>query len=256
VPLSPGAWHVRADAGGQRLLDVTGNAIGIDYQFFVGPDPDGKPPALLGITPTAGSAVGTNDAFILQFSEEVMDVDVTLESGAEEVPVNVSVYENLCRIAPRDPMRAHAAYLLHVRGATDLWGKPLANPQTFSFTTSVGDLEGAQVVGMEPADGATGVATSLGEIRIHFSEPLDPTACLYGDSTVELFRAARGSYRAEIDTDGTLVFRLLEPLKPATTYTVTVLPFGDYGEAVVEGPIDLAGNLLENAWSGSFTTAP
>ena len=95
------------------------------------------------------------------------------------------------------------------------------------------------VSSVSPTDGATDVATD-GVVTAAFSEPMDPatinatTFTLDGITAVVTYDA--GTNTATLDPS--------DPLDPDTTYTATV-----------DGVTDIAGNLLDDPYVWSFTTA-
>jgi hypothetical protein len=130
----------------------------------------------------------------------------------------------------------------------DIAGNPLIQYFDFdAFTTGfVADTGAPVVVGIEPADGATGVATNV-EVTVAASEALDPGSVT--TTTVTLRAEAGGAAVAGTLSleDGNRRIRLVStaPLAAGTRYTVGV-----------EGLRDMAGNAQVGVAAATFTTGP
>jgi pimeloyl-ACP methyl ester carboxylesterase len=102
-----------------------------------------------------------------------------------------------------------------------------------------------RVTAAEPADGATGVATDLGAIRITFDRPMAGTVSWTPD------QQWGGSYATWSSDERTVEihrFNSSSPLPPSTTLRFNLNPNG-------KGFADHQGNLVA-PWSYSFTTRP
>ena len=111
------------------------------------------------------------------------------------------------------------------------------------------DTAPPRVTGTVPAPGATGVAPTS-PIGISFNELVDPVSVFEGSVRIYASDAdpALGRVDAFLSAQELLVNLVpVEPLAPATTYTVVVEP---------DGVIDASGNAVRDRFAFEFTTEP
>ncbi len=144
-------------------------------------------------------------------------------------------------------------YTINVANIADLAGNLLVTPFSFNFTTSnttVADTTPPSLVSSNPANGATGVSTSA-SITLLFSEAILPASISISGITVT--NVSTGSlltgYTLSQSSDQKTVTIGSLPLANSTQYRINV-----YNTPSGIAIKDLAGNLLDNNYSGTFTT--
>ena len=129
---------------------------------------------------------------------------------------------------------------LSVSGLVDLKGNALADT---TFATFVVDTDLPAIDLQAPAAGAAGVAQTLTEMTIEFSEAIDPATVTEENFTVTGNNVAV-PLRVEQPDEATVTLILEEALRPGSLYDVSVSA----------GIQDLAANRPADAISWSFTT--
>jgi hypothetical protein len=117
-------------------------------------------------------------------------------------------------------------------------------------TTTAPDTTAPTVMGVSPANGATGVAVNTA-VTVTFVEDMSPATI--STSTIELRSAANALVAATVSYNSSTRVATLTPsaaLTPASTYTVRVL-----GGATDPRVKDVAGNALATTFTSTFTTA-
>ncbi len=166
------------------IRDAAGNALGgsRSFSFTTSFAADEARPRLLATSPAAGAlGVPVNALVVLQFDEPVDPISVP--RGVRILVAGVAVPGSfaLSDGNRRATFTSAAALLGNAEHAvvvstdvTDLVGNPLDNPASFAFRTgTAGDVVRPTVTVVEPANGATGVATDA-LVQVSFSEAVNP----------------------------------------------------------------------------------
>ncbi|MBI5805048.1 Ig-like domain-containing protein [candidate division TA06 bacterium] len=160
--------------------------------------PDTVSPAITGTSPADGATEVALDAGIfIAFSEpmDTLSLAGSMTPSPNEQPAWSGTMDTL--FLPHDPMAVNTAYTVRLTALNDLAGNPLTVlPDSFSFTTTVGDTVKPYIISTYPADGAIDVARDV-TIYLAFSEPVNPSS-FEGYSTPEL--SATMSWSAGFDT--------------------------------------------------------
>jgi len=151
---------------------------------------------------------------------------------------------------PRAERWFSTRYLMHLTsGLRDRLGRPLdddlATPELEDYSADFTTYEqplGPRVVAIEPADSATAVAIDA-EIRVTFSEPIEPTSVRY-DATFQLLReglfALPGSFAFDSEAS-TVTFTPHAALQRNVSYQVRILEVTDLDGHPLDQDRDLVG---------------
>jgi methionine-rich copper-binding protein CopC len=231
----------------------------VDVVFQTGA-PDTQAPTVTETSPAGGAAgVGLAANVTATFSEAMKASTISSSTVELRTPAGALVpaavtYDAATRRVTLDPTAALAentTYMATVKGGAggveDTSGNVLATNRTWSFTT-ITDATPPTVTAIEPANGATGVATSA-NVTATFSEAM--TAASIGTGTVELRGPGGALVPAAVTYDATNRRAVLDPtsaLAVGTAYTATV-------RSGATGVKDAAGNALASDRVWAFTTA-
>lgn len=169
------------------------------------------PPTITGTSPSNGVTEVALDAQIWVAFSEPVDT-LTLAGGItpspNESPVWNASMDTL--FLPHDPMSMNTVYNVKLTALNDLAGNPLAVlPDSFMFTTTVGDTIKPYIVSSYPADGDSNVARDA-TICLAFSEPIDP-ASFDGYSSPDLMMSlswSAGGDTVWLDPDTLMAYNL------------------------------------------------
>ena len=241
--------------GASGVKDLAGNPMAVDYvwSWTTGVAADTTAPTVTGTINANGAInVATNTKVGATFSEAMDPLTVTNVNFTMKETVSGTAVAGLLGYSgvnavftPSANLANSTSYTITIKGGSsgvkDLAGNPMAVDYVWSWTTAaVADTTRPTVILVNPADLATGVATSSA-IHATFSEAMDPltisTASFKVAGVIGLV-----TYNA---TTKIATFTPSAALAVSTTYTATVT-------TAVE---DLAGNtmLVDKVWS--FTTA-
>jgi methionine-rich copper-binding protein CopC len=239
------------------VRDLSGMPLGTQVSWtFTCTTADNTPPtAIISGPPRGNSDIEPNAIVQVVFSELMDPTSINSSTillsnywSGVAVPGTVTLDStgSVATLRPTQPLTPGTAYLVTVTtGVKDLAGNPLRSNVTSNFaTTPTPDTTRPEVTTTTPADGATGVVTSIA-VRVQFSENVDGVS----SSTFTLKKTATGEAVAGTVTyDGSFTEGTFTPalaLTPNTSYTVTL----------TSGIQDFAGNsLLPTTFT--FTTAP
>jgi hypothetical protein len=218
------------------------------------PGPDTTAPQLSARTPAAGATGVAPTTTVTATFNEAMDASTVsqstffLRNGATAVGASVA-YNSSTRVAtltPSAPLANLTTYTATVTSAVeDQAGNGLADDDSWSFTTVVGDVVPPAISGMSPASGATNVAANT-TVTATFNEAMN--ASTISSSTMQLRTSGGSLVSAGVSYNGSTRVATLTPaaaLASSATYTATV----------TTGVTDLAGNPLASNASWSFTTS-
>ncbi|MCA9233864.1 MAG: Ig-like domain-containing protein, partial [Planctomycetales bacterium] len=245
------------------VKDLAGNALQqaftANFATVAAPPVDTTAPTVTSVTPTSGAMdVPTTVAPQIVFSE-AMDAatinatTVRLLDGGSTVAATVS-YNAATRTAtltPTAPLSNLKTYTVSVTvGVKDLAGNALAQTFTANFTVVAlpVDTTAPTVTNVNPANGATNVATSIAP-QVTFSEAMD--AATINGNTVRLLNENGSVIGASVTYNAATRRVTITPLAALSTlqfYTVSIV-----GGA--NGVKDLAGNSLAQNYTSGFTTA-
>jgi hypothetical protein len=203
---------------------------------------DVEPPVITGTSPANGATgVALDTQIWLAFSEpmDTLSLAGDMQPGAGNHVVWNPTMDTLT--LTHDPLAPATTYTLSLMAITDLAGNPLAAlPDSFMFTTVVGDTIRPYVASVSPAWGATGVGLN-DTIVIAFSEPMNTDSL---DGFTDPFHDFTPSWNAAGDT-----FTLV----PQYPY-----PYSTVMSVIITAGIDLAGNSMAILPDTvvQFTTAP
>lgn len=189
---------------------------------------DVVPPTIVSTSPANGTTDVALDAPIyIVFSEPVDTLSLAgnMTPSPNEQPAWSTTMDTL--YLPHDPMANNTEYKVIITALTDLAGNPLAVlPDSFMFTTLLGDTIRPCVVSVYPAWDATDVGLN-DTIVIAFSEPMDKDSL---DGYTNPFHDFTASWNAAGDT-----FTLI----PQDPY-----PYNTMLSVIITAGKDLAGNNL------------
>ncbi|MDQ7798494.1 MAG: Ig-like domain-containing protein [Candidatus Edwardsbacteria bacterium] len=190
--------------------------------------PDAIAPVIISTSPADGvTEVALDAPLYIVFSEPVDTLSLagSVTPSPNEQPEWSASLDTL--YLPHDPMATNTVYTVKIAALTDLAGNPLAVlPDSFMFTTVVGDTIRPYVVSVSPAWGATGVGLN-DTIIIAFSEPMNTDSL---DGFTDPFHDFTPSWNAAGDTF---------TLAPQDPY-----PYSTVMSVIVTSGIDLAGNSM------------
>ena len=243
----------RSFAFGVSFRDASGNVNSWSFGFSTAAASDTTAPRVVATIPGDGLAAVPRNAAIQVLFDEPIDATrldgVSLAAVGQPVPFTRSLSNGnrMLTLTPPVLLSSDTVYVLSIGGIADAAGNPLVGPITVTFTagTSI-DLAGPSVTALNPADGATNVATGTA-IQVAFDERLNVLSAGSGAAVLRVWATnevvpAAISFSSDLRT---LVVTPAAPLAASTIYQV-----------VVNYVTDLAGNGLRNqAWS-TFTTAP
>ncbi|HVO77149.1 MAG TPA: Ig-like domain-containing protein, partial [Candidatus Bathyarchaeia archaeon] len=219
--------------------DAHGNSLGSDHAttFTTTSAADVTPPTVVSTSPANG-ATGVNGIQIIEvtFSE----------------PMNVGNTEGAVSYQPEPTDRwtewdgltmklSHSSFpqdsLITVTigtGATDLSLNHLAAPHSFSFRTET-DRTRPTMTSATPANGATGVSTSLQTLVLNFSEPMDQASFHLAPQSVD----ARINQTVTVDPTwnadfSTITVPIMKGLLSGCTYWVSFLDATDGARNVID----------------------
>jgi hypothetical protein len=247
------------------MKDAFGNSLtggGTSFSFATGFGPDNQGPNLLGVSPTGGmTSVPLNSLVVVEFDTPLDVVSASagfqVQLGGAAISGGVALSDSNKRITftPLGGLSANSTYKVVIGSQiTDVAGNPLANPGSFTFSTSgVTDTSRPQITTVSPLDGASGVSTNA-VVQLQFNKRIDPFTV--NGSTFYVYPRDTGIPIAgsiAVSSDGlTAKLTPAVPLQTETTYQVIV----------TNGITDLEGqatSYFEPAFTtgvGAVTTAP
>jgi hypothetical protein len=251
TPLPPSTTVTVAITNG--VQDVAGNAdTAQSTTFKTAATADTIGPAVT-ITPLNGATnVPSNSVVIIQYSEPINAQTVSPtynylfdSSIGQNIAATLTVSANglTATLAPTGPLPVGTVIYVYSSQAQDLSGNVQAgiNSVQSSFTTSYNvDTTVPQVIGTNPANGATAVPTNT-VVDLYFNEPVNPATLSQvtlneGGSTVATTQALSNGNQ-------TLSLTPASPLLPSASYTITAI-----------GVKDTAGNQLAGTLTSAFTS--
>jgi methionine-rich copper-binding protein CopC len=216
------------------LTDPAGNgASGFHSSYRVAVDPTTVSPTIVDVRPPCCSGVPVNSVLTAVFSEAI---DPTTITDPTNVPVRrrssgtdilgtrtLDATGTLFRFTPSAPLPANETIdVTYSAGIRDLQGNPLSNPRGFSIVTSAGtDTTVPTVTTVSPADGATNVGVN-GYLRVRFSRPVNPLTVNNSAITLSSGGVVPPGSISFGEGDQLVVIVPHAPLKPSSTYTVSV----------------------------------
>jgi hypothetical protein len=243
---------------GASVRDKTGLTLAQNFvwQFTTGAALDTTAPTVTSTLQANNAAnVAVNTQAGATFSEamnpqsiKTANVVLTESASAAVVPGVVTYTDANAAFRPSANLQPGTRYTLTLMGGAggveDLAGNPLTADSVTSWTTAdntiAPDRTAPTVVTLNPADLATGVATSA-VVNATFDEAMDPLSINTASLTVAGVAGTVGYNAAQ----RIATFTPAMPLAKGTLYTATV------STAVA----DLAGNILRDARVWRFTTA-
>ena len=252
APLPPSTTITVAITSG--VQDVAGNAVTPQSTTFkTAATADTVVPTIT-VTPLNGATnVPTNSVVVIQYSEPINAQTVSPSyyylydtPSGQIIAANLTVSADglTTTLAPAGPLPVGTLINVYSSGAQDLSGNVQTNPYynpAASFTTSYNaDSTVPQVIGTNPANGATAVPTNT-VVVLYFNEPVNPATLSQvtlseGGSTVPATQTLSNGNQALALTPAT-------PLLPSASYTITAV-----------GVKDTAGNQLAGTFTSAFTT--
>jgi hypothetical protein len=230
--------------------DTHGNTMGSDYpiSFTTTSAADNTPPEVVMSDPASGATgvLGTKTIEIT-FSEpmNIGNAESAIELSPEPDAGWVEWEGLTMKIRHSAFPSNHLITVTINTGATDLAGNHLADAYVFSFRTLI-DNTRPTLVSASPANNATGVSTSLSNIVLTFSEPMDQSS--FNISTDFVDARINQIVRDEPTFNGdnsSLTVPISRRLLPGCTYWVKFL-----------NVTDAAGNPIDpNPTSYQFTVA-
>ena len=165
-----------------NATDLTGNVMnGFSVNFTVSSTSDTAPPTVIATNPGGTVNPPTNSVIQALFNKSVQATSlsqVTLKAGGPTIPVTASLSngDQTLTITPGAPLSPSTAYTVTITGVNSTAGVAMASPVVFSFTTAAGaQFTGTAALSTVPANGATGIATSV-DPTVTFSNPIDPAS--------------------------------------------------------------------------------
>lgn len=241
-----------------QIQDLALNRVNrVEHHFFTSSDIDTQPPVIENATIDNNQiAVPLNARLRVFFNEHIntlklSDVVLTLDGIAVSANVDsrfdVNAEGSWLTLTPKQFLNPNTTYELVVGGIEDLSGNRLAEPLKRSFTTSAKlDFQQGSVTSFSPADNSSNVPPNT-EIKLTFSEIIDPTTINAYDSFS----------LAEIDPAGNsrqLVGRIaIGADKKSLIFKPAELLKANYPHRYRFGYLDLAGNGISG--QAFFTTA-
>ena len=251
TPLPPSATVTVAITNG--VQDVAGNAVTAQSTTFkTAATADTVGPTIT-ITPVSGATnVPTNSVVVIQYSEPINAQTVSPtynylydSSSGQTIATNLTVSADglTTTLAPTGPLPVGTVIYVYSSEAQDLSGNVQAgiNSIESSFTTSYNaDATVPQVIGTNPANGATAVPTNT-VVVLYFNEPVNPATL----SQVTLSEGGSTVATTQTLSNGnqTLSLTPATPLLPSASYTITAI-----------GVKDTSGNQLAGTFTSAFTT--
>jgi hypothetical protein len=238
-----------------NVQDVAGNyGGGATVYFTTGASLDSSAPTVVSVTPSNGATNVPVNALVRVTTDEQLDptsIDNTTLHVTPPAAGSVSLLgdQRTLRLALNDSLTPSTTYTIHVSGARDLSGNPMA-PFSSSFTTSASavlDTTAPTVVSFTPVAASTNVPVTT-PIVMTLSEPIDPAQV--GPNSMRVYVSSgsvqiAGTYT--VSNRGTVVTFTPLAAYPAGT---NVFAYSNYDGSLT----DLAGNMLQST-STSFTTA-
>jgi len=220
-----------------------------------GPAPDVTAPTVTSVNPINSAtnvAIATN--VTVSFSEAMNAATVggttftlTPTSGGAAVPASVlyTAGTTSATLNPSSDLAYSTAYSVAATGgATDAAGNPLTAFNSTFTTAAAPDLTPPTVTVVQPANGATNVATNA-NVTVTFSEAMNASSI--NSSSFTLALTSGGSISGSVGYDpftNVATFTPASPLANSTSFTVTVST----------SVRDVAGNFLASAFTSSFST--
>ncbi len=213
------------------LNDLSGNPLVVlpDSFMFTTIVGDTVKPYIVSTSPADGASdVALDAAIYIAFSEPVDTLSLagSMTPSPNEYPFWNASMDTL--FLSHDPMSMNTVYNVKLTALNDLAGNPLAAlPDSFMFTTTVGDTVKPYIVSVSPAWGAVDVGLN-DTIVIAFSEPMNTDSL---DGYTNPFHDFTPGWNAAGDT-----FTLI----PQDPY-----PYSTVMSVIITSGIDLAGNSIE-----------
>lgn len=163
---------------GAEAEDAHGNALGAAYAvgFTTTTAADNTPPTVLSTSPANGAVdVSGIEPIEIVWSEPMNRLETQNAIAVAPEPADWWVeWESLTMKLHHSAFPQEQLVTVTVgTGARDLSGNALASPYAMSFTTA-SDNTRPHLASASPSNGAAGVSTSLSQIVLTFSEPMDP----------------------------------------------------------------------------------
>ena len=251
TPLPPSTTVTVAITNG--VQDVAGNAVTAQATTFkTAATADTVGPAVT-ITPLNGATnVPSNTVVVIQYSEPINAQTVSPtynylydSSNGQNIAANLTVSANglTATLAPTGPLPVGTVIYVYSSQAQDLSGNVQAgiNSVQSSFTTSYDvDTTVPQVIGTNPANGATAVPTNT-VVDLYFNESVNPASL--SQVTLSEGGATVPTMQTLSNGNQTLSLTPATPLLPTASYTITAI-----------GVKDTAGNQLAATFTSAFTT--
>ncbi len=230
------------DAAGNLMTPYVGTFTTSDSSSASGP-------TVTAVTPAAGAVdVPVSTPIQLTFSAPVDPATVISTFIYARTPRGVAATTlsqpapNQVTLTPVTPWPAATEITVNVTGSVrDLAGNSATSFSSKFTTANTADTTPLQIVSITPANGATAVNPSLGNVIVTFNKSVD-TALSPGTVAVLVGGEIVSSGSLYYSGDGRTITRPLYGLNENTTYTIAVSGVGD-----------LSGNVLPLAQS-SFTT--
>jgi hypothetical protein len=256
IILDPNTVYLATVVGGDSgVKDLAGNSMVENYiwSFTTGTAPDTIAPEVSSASPAPNETdVPVDRAITVTFTEPMYDItitsaNITLKKASDNTPVagNVNFYGTTAIFTPLANLAYITQYTATVNDqVTDLAGNPLAEPYSWSFTTSnVPDTLAPTVSFTDPSRNEENVAINK-SISATFSEPMKEATITTATFTLMM---TTGSVKVEGNVHyvgTTALFTPLADLAQGTQYTATITDI----------VADLAGNRMTADYAWSFTT--
>jgi methionine-rich copper-binding protein CopC len=230
------------------MTDLSGNAQqNYCVNFYTGTGTDTTAPVVRQVSPPSGlTNVPINAPVDILFKEPISGASldgVTLTQSGTVVPTTTTLFDGDqgIRLLPLLPLTPGMVYTINVTGVVDINGNAQASFASTSFTTGTGtDLTAPTIVSTNPANGASGVATST-TVQVVFSEAMDEAS--FDPNTNFTLQGPNGSttVTATVTFSANLETVTLHPsaaLAAGTYYMYVGWPYTNYYI------YDLGGNIL------------
>jgi methionine-rich copper-binding protein CopC len=228
-------------------IDVTVNGVGgapYTFTFFTGTAPDQVAPTATWFPPTLLYPVPASVVPHIRFNKPLNPLSVnpnsvTLQSSNTaylEIGVSLDNSGQLISITPKRPLPVGITYI--VKWSVSDWAGNSVSGGT-TFTVGPKDDAPATLLGIDPADGSTGVS-STPIIQATFSQPVELTL---GDGSIALLLNGTPVSGKVAVQNTAISFVPSHPLQPGATYTVQL-----------RGVVDAFGAVVPDA-SATFTMA-
>jgi methionine-rich copper-binding protein CopC len=255
VPTAPWTASRRFDVyynGG--ITDLSGNGLnGGSHSFTTSAASDTTAPAVTRTSPANGlTNVPSNARISIQFSEPIQGASidgVTMAQGSVPLQItrSLSAGNTLLTITPPALLTPGVAFTITITGVRDLAGNAMSAPVSVGFTSGPGpDLVRPAILAFVPAQAATAVPKNS-TVSVTFNDRLDP----FSISTSEFYVVVNSTGVVHPGT-----FTVAADGLSATWTPTADMPANTLMRVYMSGATDLAGNVITNGTSVTFTTAP